>query len=63
MPEPSIFASGRITSTDKLVIELVSLPDSPPAELVLGLVRYLSLCTSKVPCCRRWRSSRSATRR
>ena len=31
---PNLLASGRITATDELVIELVGPPDSPPALLV-----------------------------
>ena len=34
MPKPTTLASGPITSTDELVIELVGPPDSPPAVLV-----------------------------
>ena len=34
MPKPTILATGPITTTDQLVIELVGPPDSPPAILI-----------------------------
>ena len=34
MPKPTTLASGLITSTDELVIELFGPPDTPPAVLI-----------------------------